>query len=132
MPKPYRSIPKPKQTGHITRQLRREWRREHPIPELVPNQTVLHIDRARLALPAEVEPGSLAYIAASRYFDERLTMTSEKVALLGAGSPAAASDIAVFNSLAPNKDAAPIQDICEISRGIAAAKIALGHTMLHQ
>lgn len=132
MPKPYRGIPKPKQTGRIARQLKREWRREHPTPELVPNQTVLHIDRARIALPVEIEPGSLAYRAANKYFDERLTMTAAKVEQLGAGTPSAATDMTVFEALVPDKDTAPIQDICEVSRGIAAAKIALGHTMLHQ
>ena len=132
MPNRYKGRPKHAQTNRIARQLRREWRRNHPVPELVPNPTILHIDRARVALPAELEAGSLAYRAATLYLDTRLTMTDERIKDLGAGSAASATDMLVFNTLVPDKDTAPIKEILDVSRGVSVAKIALKHTMLYE
>lgn len=118
--------------GRLERTLRRQWKSEHSA--VTPNKPVAlvedpeHMARARaFELPADFDPDALPTRTFHRYLDVRAAITHEQLDKAKKGLVKFV-DQAVFVEFVPDEALAPQQDLLDVARGIAVAKVAIRRT----
>lgn len=120
--------------SRLSKELREEWKKNHPADETVSFSTLVHLQRAeKYPLPEDIEEDSLVATSFYEYLRVRGTISKRDAERYGhQNASRATADFVCRKLLIPDPENAPIEDVVDVSRGIAIAKIALSNTKLYE